>query len=341
MRGDNLASALTDSSLCVINSDSPTRLPSNGSASSPDVTLISAHLALDSSWSTNVSLNSDHLPITINIDDTPPPDPAKRTFVNFRLAKWDEFVVETEAAFRVCTPPTSCAAGEKTFRNILLSASKHCIPAGRHQNFVPGLPREAVDLTKLRDDLHRHDPSDPEISRLNDNITSIVCESAKKEWIETVESGDLKSDPAAHWSLIKKLSGKKSYQPPNQPISFGSRAFTKPAAIARRFNKQYTSVKVHRSNKKTRIVQRRLHKLHKIDHSFAPFSMQDTDAAIRQSSNSSAAGPDGLTALHLKHLGQSGTKFLTHLFNLSVSNADLPANVPISSPSSNLISPPP
>jgi hypothetical protein len=53
--------------------------------------------------------------------------------------KWDEFVVETEAAFRVCTPPNSCAAGEKTFRNILLSASKHCIPAGRRQNFVPGL----------------------------------------------------------------------------------------------------------------------------------------------------------------------------------------------------------
>ena len=64
--------------------------------------------------------------------------------------------------------------------------------------------------------------------------------------------------------------------------------------------------------------------MHKIDHSFKPFTEKDVEDAIRRSSNSTAMGPDGLTALHLKHLGPSGIGFLTQLFNLSVSNADLP-----------------
>jgi hypothetical protein len=36
-------------------------------------------------------------------------------------------------------------------------------------------------------------------------------------------------------------------------------------------------------------------------------------------------GPDGLSAVHLKHLGSQGLTFLTKLFNLSVAGADLPA----------------
>jgi hypothetical protein len=40
-----------------------------------------------------------------------------------------------------------------------------------------------------------------------------------------------------------------------------------------------------------------------------------------KSNNSTATGPDGLTALHLKHLGPAGIGFLTDLFNLSVRDA--------------------
>jgi hypothetical protein len=36
-------------------------------------------------------------------------------------------------------------------------------------------------------------------------------------------------------------------------------------------------------------------------------------------------GPDGLTALHLKHLGPKGISYLTSLYNLSMAGADLPA----------------
>ncbi|KAF2358597.1 Reverse transcriptase domain [Trinorchestia longiramus] len=46
--------------------DSPTRLPSNGNPSSPDLTIASPHLALETSWTPLTRLNSDHLPIAIS-----------------------------------------------------------------------------------------------------------------------------------------------------------------------------------------------------------------------------------------------------------------------------------
>ena len=62
-----------------------------------------------------------------------------------------------------------------------------------------------------------------------------------------------------------------------------------------------------------------------LDRNFAPFSDTDTVDAIKASRNSTAAGPNGITMLHLKHLGPLGIRFLTHLFNLSVQAADFSA----------------
>ena len=52
---------------------------------------------------------------------------------------------------------------------------------------------------------------------------------------------------------------------------------------------------------------------------------QHEQRAIREASQSTAVGPDGLTVAHLKHLGVSGRAFLTELFNLSVGGIDLPS----------------
>ena len=46
---------------------------------------------------------------------------------------------------------------------------------------------------------------------------------------------------------------------------------------------------------------------------------------MRNSGNSRAAGPDGLTIHHLKHLGPLGLIYLTNLYNLSYMNANIPA----------------
>jgi hypothetical protein len=300
-RGVALADAIDDNDYCVLNTHSPTRLTANSNPSSSDVSIISAHLLMTSSWTTDVRLNSDHLPITINIDNDTPPSCSSRTFTNFRLADWAGFVAACESKFGTAPLLTSCDQGERIFRKILVDASNRFIPSGHVKNFTPGLPREALPLMKSRDALRSADPDDPEIARLNTEISNMINETSRKEWIEKVE----KTNPNStnFWSLLRNLSGKKVFQPQNQPTTFKDKVFTKASAIANHFTSQFTSVAPHKSNPLTRRVMRKLHRTHKPDRSFSPFMTKLTEAAIMASKNLSAMGPDGLSALHLKHLG--------------------------------------
>ena len=74
-RGDSISASIDTSPFVSLNLDSPTRLPTNGSPSSPDLSLASAHIASSFSWSTSISLNSNHLPILLSILDSSPPRP--------------------------------------------------------------------------------------------------------------------------------------------------------------------------------------------------------------------------------------------------------------------------
>jgi hypothetical protein len=150
-RGESIIDDVESSSFCVINTDTPTRLPSQGNSNSPDVTLISAHLALSAVWGTHVKCNSDHLPISIDVGRDSPPVRSAKTYTNFRLADWPRFIRETEGSFSSLLDPVSCATGEQVFRKILLKASGRCIPSGHRNNYTPGLPREAVPLVNRRE----------------------------------------------------------------------------------------------------------------------------------------------------------------------------------------------
>ena len=140
-RGANINSALETSQLMVINQDSPTRVPSSGDPSSPDITITNSHLGIDSSWETRTTLNSDHLPIIVDLDGwfREPPRYGPPCYINFRKADWESFTGETEDDFGRLPAPTSCATGEKIFRRTLGKVSKRNIPRGRVPDFTPGL----------------------------------------------------------------------------------------------------------------------------------------------------------------------------------------------------------
>ena len=90
-------------------------------------------------------------------------------------------------------------------------------------------------------------------------------------------------------------------------------------------NSQFTAITTHRSEPETRKLIRRIHRRHKLDASFSPFSPDSVAAAIKSSRNSTAEGPDQITMLHLKHLGQAGITFLCKIFNNSVRTSSIPA----------------
>ena len=219
-RGIALSDAIDHSSLVSINLDSPTRLPSNAPSSSPDISVASPSLLSSLSWSTSISLNSDHLPILISLVDSLPPPRLARSYTNFRQANWEGFKTESEALFSQVAAPTSCDSGEKVFRHILQTASKHNIPAGFRRRFSPETPRDALDLARERDAIRRRDPSSPDIARLNEEIRSISDESAKQSWVDHVEESASAPNSPALWQLLRRLSGKRVDLPPNNPITF-------------------------------------------------------------------------------------------------------------------------
>ncbi|MCP4061384.1 MAG: hypothetical protein GY738_29760 [Pseudoalteromonas sp.] len=326
-RGEALLEALNESSLCLLNEDSPTRLPSFGQPTSPDLSLCSAHLALDFSWHTLTTLRSDHLPILLSLPEvTRPPRPVK-TFHNFRKADWDTFTLETETLFENAPDPSSCSQGEAIFRKILQTASKHSIPSGfiKNKNTNPSLPQSAKPLIQQRDSLRISNPHDPQIQILNDQISSIVIQHSNKKWQDILSKSDHRTNPSKFWSLLKSLSGKNNSPPSNQPISFNNKVHTSHLHIAQSFTKQFTSVSRHTSNPISRKIIRKLRRHNLLNRNFQPFTPALVLEAIKQSSNSSALGPDHLNILHLKNLGPNGISFLTKLFNLSISSANIPA----------------
>ena len=282
-------------------------------------------MALSVTWSTSVHLSSDHLPITITFDDETPHPRTTRTFINFKRADWPKYNEEADRLVAALPPPSSCSSGEKAFREAILTAAKHHIPAGYRKDFVPGRCPEVVALQERYDDVRSRDPSDPALADIEVEIKRASAEASRTKWQGFVSSLNRRSNPKRFWNLLANLSGKKKSAPPNQFIRFGDKNFSKPKDIARKFNHHYTNIRKHSSSKDTRKIHRDILKDHPIDHNFKPFSVEEVTDAIKAAKSSTALGPDGLSVIHLKHLGPVARRYLTDLFNLSVANADMPA----------------
>ena len=86
-RGNSLIEEILASEYVILNEDIATRQPSAGPNTSPDVSLISAHLATSVSWKAITDLNSDHLPIIIEFEEgREEVEENRRTYVNMNKA---------------------------------------------------------------------------------------------------------------------------------------------------------------------------------------------------------------------------------------------------------------
>ena len=323
-RGLDIAETIGNSNYGVLNDNSPTRLPSNGNATSPDISLTSISLMNSIEWKTMTNLGSDHLPIIIKINTRISPIKSDfRNFINFEKADWNKFTSITEERFENLAEPANgwnVHTAEKQFRSIINKAAKKTIPGGRIKNIIPEIPSATAAKIKRRDDIRANNPQDPEIANLNRDIYIETSQHRKNKWREKVE-GIGKSCSTKLFKLIKNLNGKGS-DSGNQAIRFKGKYLSSAKDIANGFNKQYTSVVKHKSSRQSRIITRNIKK-NKLDDEVI-FSYQDTDKAIKSCKASKAAGPDNISNLHLKHLGPNGIAFLTNIFNISTRTSTIP-----------------
>jgi hypothetical protein len=138
----------------------------------------------------------------------------------------------------VCRNPLQWELGRE-FRNTLLKAAKHAIPSGFRRECVPGISREASVLIEQRDSLRVVDLTDPEIEVLNHSISEIISENKRSLWHEKVLSSGIRPDPTKCGTLLRNLSAKKTFVPPNQPICFNNVSLTGTHDISQKFIKQF------------------------------------------------------------------------------------------------------
>ena len=99
----------SSSSFAVLNTDSPTRLPGNASAS----------LITSSEWQTHTTMSSDHLHILIGLQTTVTPTHVRhRTYINLRKADWTRYRQENAS----CDPVIFQLIAKKTRRVPTISA---------------------------------------------------------------------------------------------------------------------------------------------------------------------------------------------------------------------------
>ena len=179
------------------------------------------------------------------------------------------------------------------------------------------------------------DPNDPRVRILNDLIQRGIRQEAQDQWQSLLDRSDRRTTLLATGPYCANCQARRLPQPPNISIAFGGSPLSGAKTIAKAFTKQFTAIAVpgapaldggeQHADRTWRRLLRHIHRDHPVDHDFRPFSVRDIERAIREASQLTAVGPDGLTVAHLKHLGVSGLAFLTELFNLSLAGIDLPS----------------
>ena len=149
------------------------------------------------------------------------------------------------------------------------------------------------ECDSLRASLHDNSSAEERehLSSLNKEIENRIRSEKRDKWREFASSLDRRTPNTKIWKTIKLLDGRAAAAPPNAAVGFKGRAYYKPKALATEFNKQFTSIVRHKTDKETRILNR---KLQKLEHNTMQFSENQGRKAIKSSSNSKAFGPDEL-----------------------------------------------
>jgi hypothetical protein len=177
-------------------------------------------------------------------------------------------------------------------------------------------------LISQRDILRTADPTDPLIPQLNHKINQSIDLNKRKKWLSHLSSFDYKTDQHKLWKTIKDLNQPK--QPdPNSSITFlNNKTYHKDRDIATALNCELTSISPSYPDRTARKLTKAIHSLPPSP--FPPFTSFQVSSAIKQAKNSPAVGPDGLSALHLKHLGPIAIFALTKLINHSIQSNNIP-----------------
>ena len=310
-RGQLLSNEITESTYAPLNDDTQTRVPFNAlffdaHFSSPDISLASQSPLLFSSWTPIKSLGSDHLPILIELPlESSIHFSTKKSFINFLRADWRQFTEEIESRCLTSRFPSSVTAGEKFFRDLVLRAARHHIPAGRHRHYTLSFSPESAFLAAEIDlGCHKNQPMEPTQhyhftpSQLIFQLLNQTAKDKRNKRRKFLQTWDYRTGARKFWKMVRSLNGSRPVVG-RRPIQL--KTISSDTDIVKAFNKQFTNARIHGSDKLFRKTRRKIAKLTLLDN--PTFSPLQTKQAIADSKPSRALGLDGLCNFHLNYLG--------------------------------------
>ena len=325
-RGQLIAEVISNSDHITLNTNTPTRVPNTTlqQTSSPDISTVCNTLYNRTSWTTQHTLSSDHLPIitTINIRHDYRLQQNRRTFTNYKKADWTQFTEDTESAFTQTTIPTNIHTANRIFTNIILMADKQNIPKGKMHSNCRLLPEDIVCKITQRNNIRRANTCDPALKLLNEEITSDIQKHKQNIWKEHLDAHwDHRHNTHTLWKTIHGLSNRAPPHTLNTSITFNNKIATTLTHIANCFTKQFTNTVKHATHKTNRHINRATHNIQGYNITLTTSQVQEV---IKQSKNNNSQGPDKLNIRHLKHIGPLGLAFLTSMFKTALNKNIIP-----------------
>ena len=161
---------------------------------------------------------------------------------------------------------------------------------------------------------------DPRIRELNIEVDRLVAEYKRNKWLDHLKQCNLGSGIGKLWTTVKSLSNPRGGDV-RTAITFGDETLADPKRCASYFNHQF---KEHPdSDKAKRKVLRKIRSL-RVEEAPPQFTVREVADVIHSAKLSKALGPDGISMLMLKHLGEPGVEYLAKTLNLSVASLIVP-----------------
>ena len=323
-RGEQLADEIYAADSIILSENEATRLPTNGRSTSPDISLASNDIALLSDWSVSTSLASDHLPIVITINsELSTIDGPRRTYINVKKADWSRSAEVCDKYLAEAGETGTVEQAENTFRKAVSNASGLFIPADRIQHLQPTLSASVKSLADEREKKRGLNPAEEALNDLNKQIQKLVVEDKRTKWQSAVDKCNHRAGISRLWRVVKGISGKTTNNSPNPGVRFADNTYLDPKMTTNNFAHQFTPppIRLTGDYSKRKLKRQFLQLPLTATPSFSP---ADTKEAIRLAKSSTAIGPDGMSTLHLKKLDQGVINNLINIFNLSISNGQIP-----------------
>ena len=225
-------------------------------------------------------------------------------------------------------------------------SGKSYIPTGRIPKIINAVSSDTAKLIDARDKLRAEDPTSARLPEIQRNINISIRDHRQQKWLGHLD----KCQPGSKqmWNTVKSLSNPPR-KPENQSVAFQNKHYLDSKKIANKLNAQYTPPS---GNKPTKALRRLLQQTRKTTSdrpihistiwvrkaikkskqtrkttSDRPIHISTIQVrkAIKKSKNSKTVGPDELSPIMLKHIGDHGISYLANIYNNLLKSSTIPS----------------